>query len=162
MSYESQLLDFSAVPNYANHTMEEQEMPLIQISVDDIRDANQLSLHCPICSNAVENNLNGDLTPIVCLQCGTLYHKTCWDQGGGKCAVLGCGHDKYRVFGRAIGPALKVKYSDIPAGPGRNGSGPSRRTKRLKDQQRRQVEQLRRPSLLQRLWQWILDQIKFE
>ncbi len=159
MSYESQALDFSAVPNYAKRTMNEHELPLMRISVDDIREANQLSLHCPICSNAVENNLNGDFTPIVCLKCGTLYHKACWEQGGGKCAVLGCGHDKFRVFGRAMGPVLKVKYSDIPAAPAPNG-GASARTKRLKEQQRRQVEQLRRPSLLRRLWQWILDQIK--
>jgi hypothetical protein len=43
-----------------------------------------------------------------------------------------------------------------------NGRLPSRSTKHLKDEQRRQVEQLRRPSLLRRLWQWLLDQIKID
>lgn len=135
-------------------------MPLIQITDNDITEANRLSLHCPICACAVENNLDGAaLRPVVCAACGTLYHQACWQQSGGKCAILGCGHDKYVVYGRDLGPALKVKYTDLPQ-PSPNGSGPSRRTKRLKDQQRRQVEELRRPSLLRRLWQWILDQIR--
>jgi hypothetical protein len=74
---------------------------------------------------------------------------------------LGCEHDTYHVHGQDLGPALKVDYGDIQQ-PSANGQGPSRRTKRLKEEQRRQVEQLRRPSLLQRLWQWLLDQIKIE
>lgn len=140
--------------------MNEQEYPLIQITAEDIAEANRLSLNCPICASAVENNLDGEaLRPVVCAKCGTLYHKLCWEQSGGKCAILGCGHDKYHVYGRMLGPALKVKYTDLPH-PSANGGAPSRRTKRLKEQQRRQVEQLRRPSLLQRLWQWLLDQIK--
>lgn len=114
MSYESQALDFSAVPNYAKRTMNEHELPLMRISVDDIREANQLSLHCPICSNAVENNLNGDFTPIVCLKCGTLYHKACWEQSGGKCAILGCGHTEFRVYGQDLGPVMRITYSDLP------------------------------------------------
>jgi hypothetical protein len=103
--------------------------------------------------------LNGEaLTPVVCARCGTLYHKQCWEQSG-RCAILGCGHDKYIVHGRDLGPAIKVKYTDLPA-PSANGREPSRQTKRLKEQQRRQVEQLRRPTLLQRLWKWLLDQIR--
>ncbi|HUM70380.1 MAG TPA: hypothetical protein PLK31_16220 [Chloroflexota bacterium] len=55
---------------------------------------------------------------------------------------------------------MKVDYKDIPKPP-LNGRPPvSPTTKQLKEQQRRQVEQLRRPGLLQRLWQWLLDQIK--
>ncbi len=141
--------------------MEEQEMPFLHISEDDIHEANQLSLHCPICSSSVEAHLNGALTPVVCAKCGTLYHKTCWEQAGGKCAVLGCGHDTYRLHGQPTRPALKLSYSDLSAETAsRNGSGPSQRTKRMKHEQRRQVEQLRRPGLFQRLWQWLLDQIQ--
>jgi hypothetical protein len=142
--------------------MAEQELPSITITENDVQEANQLSLHCPICANPVENYVTtADLQPVVCRQCGTLYHKACWQQGGGKCAVLGCGHTEYRVYGTQLRPILKVDYKDIPKQPvnGRPRT-PSPSTKQLKDEQRRQVEQLRRPSLLQRLWQWLLDQIK--
>jgi hypothetical protein len=140
--------------------MDEQLHPLIQITADDIVEANRLSLHCPICAGAVENNLDGEvLRPVVCAKCGTLYHKACWEQSGGKCAILGCGHAKYRVYGRDYGPALKVKYTDLAA-PSANGREPARATRRLKEEQKRQVERLRRPSLLARFWRWLLDQIK--
>jgi hypothetical protein len=139
--------------------MDEQELPPITITNDDIKAANQLSLHCPICANPVENHArDGALQPVVCAQCGTLYHKVCWEQTGGKCAVLGCDHTKYYVYGARVSPVLSIKYTDLPS-PSLNGR-PSRRTKRLKEEQRRQVEALRRPSLLQRLWRWLLDQIK--
>lgn len=140
--------------------MTEQELPFISISEDDIQEANQLSLHCPICANPVENFApTPDLQPVVCRQCGTLYHKVCWEQGGGKCAILGCGHTEYRVYGAATRPVLKVDHKDIPA-QAPNGRGPSPSTKRIKEQQRREVEMLRRPSWLRRLFQWLLDQIK--
>ncbi len=138
--------------------MDEQELPSIQITDNDIQEANQLSLHCPICAGPVENNVtDADLTPVVCTNCGTLYHKACWQQNGGSCAVLGCDNKSFRLHGQDTSPALKINYSDIRT-PSANGS--SRRTKQLKDQQRREVEQLRQPSLLRRLFQWLLDQIK--
>ncbi len=143
--------------------MDEQEGPFLQITDNDIIEANRLSLHCPICAGAVEKNLDGEaLTPVVCASCGTLYHKTCWEQSGGKCAILGCGHDAYHVYGRDYGPALKLNYDDIPH-PSPNGRDPSvtsRRTRRLKAEQKRQVEALRRPGILQRFFQWLLDQIR--
>jgi len=140
--------------------MTEQELPPISISDDDIKEANQLSLHCPICANPVENNvIEADLQPVVCRQCGTLYHKTCWELGGSKCAVLGCDHTEYRLYGTQIRPVLRVDYKDLPQ-PSVNGRGPSRTTRQIKHEQRRQVEQMRQPGLLQRLWQWLLDQIK--
>ncbi|KAA3660716.1 MAG: hypothetical protein DWQ04_18635 [Chloroflexi bacterium] len=140
--------------------MTEQELPPIRITDDDIREANQLSMHCPMCANPVENYVTDpDITPVVCTQCGTLYHKVCWEQNGGKCAVLGCGNEKYRIHGQDTRPTLTISYKDIPRVPP-NGSSPSRRTQQLKNEQRRQVEQLRRPSLLRRLFQWLLDQIK--
>jgi Prokaryotic RING finger family 1 len=139
--------------------MDEQEMPPLTITNNDIQAANELSLHCPICANPVEKFVDGaDLRPVVCAKCGTLYHKACWEQGGDKCAVLGCGHDKYNVHGAATNPVLSIKYTDLPR---HSANGRSSRTKRLKDEQRRQVEQMRRSgSLLRRLFQWLWDQIK--
>lgn len=139
--------------------MADQELPPISITEEDVKEANQLSLHCPICANPVENNVTeADLQAVLCRQCGTLYHKICWQQGGGKCAVLGCDHDQYRIYGTQVRPILRVDYKDIQPSP--NGRVLSPSTKQLKHEQRRQVEQLRRPTLLQRLWQWLLDQIK--
>lgn len=133
-------------------------MPPLTITNNDIQAANQLSLHCPICANPVEKFVDDrDLQPVSCVKCGTLYHKICWEQGGGKCAVLGCGHEKFKIYGTPVSPVLSIKYTDLPR-PSANGR--SSRTKRLKDEQRRQVEQLRRPSLLQRLFKWLLDQIR--
>lgn len=141
--------------------MDEQEYPLIQITDDDIRQANQLSLHCPICAGAVERNLDEPaLTPVVCAQCKTLYHRACWEQSGGKCAVLGCGHNEYYNHGADVRPTLTIKYTDLPT-PALNGHS-ARRNKQLKAEQKRQVEALRRPGFWQRLWQWLLDQIKIE
>ena len=144
--------------------MSEQELPFIQITENDITEANQLSLHCPFCSNPVEDNTSGEaLIPVICTQCGTLYHKACWQQSGSKCVVLGCGHDTYRVYGQQIGPVLEINQSDIAAqSPSSNGRGPSQQTRRLKHEQRRQVEQMQRPCFWQRFWQWLLDQIRIE
>ena len=141
--------------------MIEQENPLIQITEEDIRQANRLSLHCPICAGAVEDNPEYEaLTPVVCAECGTLYHKACWEQSSGKCAILGCDHDKYYVYGRRIAPVLTISHTDIPRLSPNGSNRPVVRTKELKAEQARQVEQLRRPSLLRRLLQWLLDQIK--
>lgn len=142
--------------------MQEQELPPIEITDDDISEANRLSLHCPICAGAVENNVRErSLTPVVCTKCGTLYHKACWEQSGGKCAILGCECTEYYVYGRNRDPALTITYSDLPA-PSANGRGPavSPQTKRLKAEQAREVERLREPGFWQRLWQWLLDQIR--
>ena len=119
--------------------MDEQEYPFIRITDNDITEANQLSLHCPICAD-----------------------KTCWEQSGGKCAILGCGHSAYHIYGRDLGPALKLNYDDIaqPSANGRGSSSARRRDRRLKEEQKRQVEALRRPGLLQRFFQWLLDQIQ--
>ncbi|MCB9008195.1 MAG: hypothetical protein H6656_12640 [Ardenticatenaceae bacterium] len=138
--------------------MDEQEMPPLTITNNDIQAANQLSLHCPICANPVEKFVEDrELQPVICGKCGTLYHKTCWELGGGKCAVLGCGHTRFKLYGAPTSPVLSIKYSDLPR-PSANGR--SSQTKHLKEEQRRQVEQLRRPSLLQRLFKWLLDQIR--
>lgn len=136
--------------------MDEKEYPLIRITENDISEANRLSLSCPICGSAVENHADGAaLIPIVCDQCGTLYHRACWERSGGKCAVLGCGSDKFHIYGKSTKPVLKVKYTDLPA-PSTNGR-PSAQTRKLKEEQRRQVQQM---TLFQRFWRWLLDQIK--
>ncbi len=140
--------------------MEEQELPPIQISDDDISEANRLSLHCPICAGAVENNVNDpSVRPVVCSKCGTLYHRACWEQSGAKCAILRCECTEDYVYGRNQDPALTITYSDLPS-PSKNGRGSTAQTKRLKAQQAREVERLRQPGLWQRLWQWLLDQIQ--
>lgn len=140
--------------------MAEETLPPIEITSDDISEANRLSLHCPICAGAVENNVReAALTPVVCQKCGTLYHRVCWEQSGGKCAILGCECTKYYVFGRDRDPALKITYADLPQAA--NGREPiSPQTKRLKAEQAREVERLRQPGFWQRLWQWLLDQIR--
>ncbi len=139
--------------------MDEQEMPPLTITNIDIQAANELSLHCPICANPVEKFVDdADFRPVICAKCGTLYHKACWEQGGGKCAVLGCDHDKYHVHGAATSQILSIKYKDLPR---HSPNGRSNRTKQLKNEQRRQVEQMRHSgSLLRRLFQWLWDQIK--
>jgi hypothetical protein len=142
--------------------MSEQENPPIQITAADIREANQLSLHCPICASPVEKHPeDAALVAVICGNCKTLYHKACWEQGGGSCAVLGCDHEEYILFGRDMRPAFTLTHADLPE-PGANGRRPgvSRQTKELKRDQQRQVEELRHPSLLRRLWQWLLDQIR--
>jgi hypothetical protein len=141
--------------------MEEKELPPIHITADDVSEANRLSLHCPICAGAVENNVReGALLPVVCTKCGTLYHRACWEQSGGKCAILGCDCTEYYVYGRNRDPALVITYADLPkASP--NGASPiSQQTKRLKAEQAREVERMRQPGFWQRFWQWLLDQIR--
>jgi len=109
----------------------------IHITDEDIAEANRLSHSCPICAGSVEKNVEtGAQSPVVCSRCQTLYHKACWDQNGGKCAILGCGHKENYPYGTELGPRLVISYSDIPkrapAAPSPNG-----RFKELKRQQRR-------------------------
>jgi hypothetical protein len=138
--------------------MEEQELPSIRITDNDISEANRLSLSCPICGSAVEDHVDGAaLVPVICDQCGTLYHRACWEQSGGKCAVLGCGSTKFHVHGLDTSPVLKVKYTDLPAHSANGRSSPSAQTRRLKEEQRRQVRNM---TLFERFWRWLLDQIK--
>jgi hypothetical protein len=93
----------------------------------------------------------------VCDKCGTLYHRACWERSGGKCAVLGCSSDKFHIHGLDTKPVLKVKYTDLPA-PSVNGApSVSARNRRLKEEQRRQVQRM---TLFERFWRWLLNQIK--
>ena len=138
--------------------MDAQEQPSIRITASDITEANQLSLSCPICGNAVEEHTDGAaLVPVICDKCDTLYHKACWDRSGGKCAVLGCGSDKFHIHGQDTRPVLKVRYTDLPAPSANGGPSPSAQNRRLKEEQRRQVRNM---TLFERFWRWLLDQIK--
>lgn len=99
----------------ARQTMVEQENAFIRITADDIKEANQLSLHCPICAGPVENNVDEpELQPVLCTKCGTLYHRACWEGNGGKCAVLGCDHTEARRYGINLGPVMTIKANEVP------------------------------------------------
>ncbi len=141
--------------------MEEEELPPIEITFDDIKEANQLSLHCPICAGPVSRHVEEDaLRPVLCGECGTLYHKACWHQSGGTCAVLGCNHTEFIVYGQATGDILQIKYTDLSQRPSANNKAPSARTKDLKHEQRRRVEQMETPGFWQKIWAWLFNQIK--
>ncbi|MDJ0756235.1 MAG: hypothetical protein QNJ45_22080 [Ardenticatenaceae bacterium] len=131
--------------------MEEQENPFMRITLDDVNEANQLSLHCPICANPVERYADDPgLQPVECISCGALYHKTCWEQAGGACAMIGCEEKTYRLFGQIEAPVLTVNMKDLPRDE-------VRANKRLKDIERRRQ---RERSLFARFFNWLLRQIR--
>ncbi|MEM7334856.1 MAG: RING finger protein [Chloroflexota bacterium] len=138
--------------------MEEQELPGFSITEEDIKQANQLSLHCPICAGPVEKFTNeAELTPVICIDCGTLYHKVCWEQNGNKCAIIGCSSTKYRVYGQQIKPELTIGMDDVRRVAANGRYSPSAENKDLKYEQQRQVQRI---SLFRRLFRWLLDQIR--
>jgi hypothetical protein len=117
------------------------EDEVIKITAEDIADANRLSLSCPICASAVEDNAGSTaLSPVVCANCQTLYHQTCWERNGGKCATLGCGHTESYAHGSNLGPRLKIEYTDLPKHAPRPAFSPNGRSKKLKAQERREHE----------------------
>ncbi len=139
--------------------MDEEELPPIEITFDDIEEANQLSQHCPICAGPVlRYEREPALQPVLCGECGTLYHRACWQQGGGKCAVLGCDHTEYVVYGQEQGEILQIKYTDLSQRP--SSKTASSRTKELKHEQRRRVQQMETPGFWQKVWAWLFNQIK--
>ena len=114
----------------------ETEGEFIRITFDDVEEANQLSLSCPICVGPVENHASqrGE-QPVVCADCGTLYHRACWQQAGGKCGILGCSSTKIRPYG-AQEEVMTISISDVPS-----DAQVQARNKRLK-----RIEQARRDS----------------
>lgn len=109
---------------------------LLRITDADINEANQLSYACPICAGPVENSpAEAELSPVVCIDCDTLYHRACWEQNGGKCAILGCTSNEVRPYGVAAG-MITISVDDVPSELEVN-----RRNKRLKTVER---ERLRR------------------
>lgn len=142
----------------ASETMNE-DQPFLRITEEDIAEANQLSLRCPICAGAVEKHTaDPDLLPVYCTECETLYHRGCWEQGGGKCAVLGCEGAGYRRYGAIdLGPSLTIDRGDIDRASRRLPTPNGQTTKKLKlDEQRRQ----RQGGFWSRLWQSLLNAIK--
>jgi hypothetical protein len=118
------------------------ESELVRVTAEDISAANQLSLSCPICAGAVERHAaDSALAPVFCLHCQTLYHQTCWDQNGSKCAVLGCNHREARPYGAELGPVLKIGYGDIPRVAPPPPRAPNGRVKELKRQERRRQQE---------------------
>lgn len=92
----------------------ETEGDFIRITIDDVQEANQLSLACPICVSPVENRADRpELTPVVCADCGTLYHRTCWQQSGGKCAILGCTSTKIKPYGTQE-EVVTISITEVP------------------------------------------------
>lgn len=141
--------------------MNDQE-EVIRISPEDIAEANQLSLQCPICSGAVEKNVSqSDQRPVYCTACETLYHQACWEQNGAHCAVLGCKGTTVRRYGEYdLEPALVISHRDIARYPARTVPAPNGRTERLKrEEQRRQREQQHR-GFWQVLWENLLRAIR--
>jgi hypothetical protein len=137
------------------------DQPLIRITTDDIAEANRLSLHCPICADAVENNaVDGALAPVVCGKCQTLYHAACWGQNGAKCAILGCGHDRNYAYGGDIRPLLRIDHKDLPRDMGRPPISPNGQTKRIKEQERRLQREMKRRSFFGDLFQSLLRAIR--
>jgi hypothetical protein len=141
--------------------MDENE-ELIVITAQDVVEANQLSLHCPICAGAVEQNAaQAEMTAVYCTACETLYHKACWDRNGSKCAVLGCSGTSYRPFGTVdLGPVLTVGRADIPRDMPTRRVAPNGRTRRLKEDERRLQRELKRRSFIRDLWHSLLRAIK--
>lgn len=135
------------------------EQPPITITAEDIQEANRLSLHCPICADGVEKNVvEGAMIPVLCAQCQTLYHKACWERNGGKCAILGCGHTQYIVYGTLTEPLLRVTHADVAKEPLRPPTPPPL-SKQLKEaEQQRAKEQ--RPSFWATLFQNLLRAIR--
>lgn len=134
----------------------------IKITAHDISEANQLSLHCPICAGAVEKNAaRSELVAVYCTSCETLYHRACWEQNGASCAVLGCSGESYRIHGELeLGPVLTVRRSEIPHAAPAPAIGQNGRNRRLKEDERRLHKELRRRSFLRDLWYGLLRAIR--
>lgn len=131
---------------------------LITITPQDVREANQLSLACPICANPVERSSEHEqLRPVTCTRCGTLYHRVCWDQNGGKCAILGCGHTECRPFGTQ-GPVIKISAEDIPS----EAEVEQYERRRIKQVERARQTQRKpqRPTKPRGFWQRLFDAIR--
>ena len=141
--------------------MSEQEQT-IRISAEDILEANRLSLNCPICAGAVERNAaRREMAAAYCTSCETLYHLACWEQNGGKCAVLGCDGSEYRLYGVVdLGPVLTIQRSDIPREAPQPRISPNGRTKRLKRGEQQLQRELKRRTFWRDLWRSLLRAIK--
>lgn len=156
------MLELECAPERTRYatTMNERD-ETIRITPEDIAQANQLSLHCPICGGAVEKNVGGrDESPVYCTDCETLYHHACWEQNGSHCAVLGCSGTTVRRYGALdLEPALVISHRDVARQPARTVPSPNGRTERLKREEQRRQQQQRR-GFWQVLWENLLRAIR--
>jgi len=136
--------------------MAEIEGEPIKITLEDIEEASQLSLACPMCAGPVYREFNDPaMAPVECAQCETIYHRACWDQVGGKCAMVGCDCTRVKAYDNVQTAAtVSVQPTDI-----RVGRGPEI-TEELKRQQQRMRREFESGSLLGRFMRWLWDQIK--
>ncbi len=140
--------------------MQEREMPPITITGDDILEANMLSLHCPICGTPVEKYVQqSELVAVECVDCGTLYHKVCWEQSGNKCAMIGCASTSYRLYAEESAAILTIDSNDLRRVAPTPNSSP-RETKRLKEQERRMRDEVYGKGIFRRFFEWLLNQIR--
>ena len=138
----------------AQGIMEEEGTP-IKITMADVTEANQLSLHCPICAGAVEDNVtDAAVAPVICAECKTLYHRACWEQNGGSCAVLGCDSKSFHPYGDNLGPALTITHSDLPRDTPALRARSRQQELKAREQRRRQPQT---SGFWRRLFQRILD-----
>lgn len=139
-------------------TMEEQQGEFLRITIDDINEANKLSLHCPICASPVyRDEPNAQMTPYECTDCEAIYHKACWEMAGGKCAIIGCDCKKARPYGSsAPQPATPINMKNVAGGRGDKGPEPYNRYKA----QERQMQREMQGGLFRRLFEWLLRQIR--
>ncbi len=134
--------------------MEPQENPLIRITPDDVAEANQLSLHCPICANPVERySSDPNLAPVECVSCGALYHKACREQMSGACAMIGCEEQRHRPYGQPVAPVITLHKNEL-RGDGRQLN------KELKRQEQERRRRELANTLLSRFFAWLLRQIR--
>jgi hypothetical protein len=140
--------------------MQEREMPSITITNNDIREANMLSLHCPICGSPVENYVEQpELVAVECVDCVTLYHRVCWEQAGGRCAMIGCSSTKYQLHAQESTAVLTIDSNDLrKVQPTLSGS--PRENKRLKEQERRMRDEVYGKGIFRRFFEWLLNQIR--
>lgn len=130
----------------------------IRITATDIAEANRLSLSCPICAGAVEKNITETaLAPVICANCHTLYHRTCWAQNGGTCAILGCEHRECYPYGTELGPRLVITYADLPKYMPTAKPSPNGRNKELKAQEKRRQREVERRDFWNSLFNRILQ-----
>ena len=142
--------------------MLEEEQPFLQITADDIAEANQLSLACPYCGSPVEREpVSADFEPVVCEGCSTLYHHACW-QSISKCAILGCGSTKAHPHGQRPENITIISLGEIPT-----ESQVRQRNKELKQRERELARRASPPStpvappaplptFWQRLWRFLV------
>lgn len=144
-------------------SVEREEQP-ITITLEDIDEANRLSLHCPICAGPVEQHSGGhSFRPVICTDCGTLYHEACWQQNGGSCAILGCESKTYRIFGALdLGPPLIIEKTDIATAPPPRTvpRSPNGETKQLKQNEKRMQREVGRRLFWRGLFESLLRAIR--